>query len=597
MTSASPPMTIAHRVWNLRVGPLANGGFWGVVIVAVAYLALSVPQFSAPYVIDEAVFPYVADGILRNGAPIFYNGELRPHDIGLWHPPLYDYLLAGFVGIFGFSPFAVRAFGAVCVLLAVFVLTLAMRRTAPQMPQIGYVVLAALVLLNPLVISGALIPDIDGSLGFLVVVVGLWLAMSVKQEPLSLKMCVWVTAFATLAIATKFTIAGFVALIIGVAALLSRDRRWTKALMVVGGFAVGAALAMALLFGAGALIGFDARLPFDYLFGSLGSRTPGRSGLAGAFAALVTGPGSTLIWIGPAIIISAVAAAIVIPWRRPKGVDASLVVFATGAGLLMIVGYAFISASPFQFPKYTPIAVPAFALAATSLLMLVPRSAGVGIWRPRLFAIIASYLVVLVIGTIGMYVIAARNERIHRRALDDLALLSLAAFVAVVVVTGIAILILRRPRNGEARVPMRTTLASAVLIGLVVTPIMTQASVAMVNEKAPYATRYYYGERGMQEFLTQADEIIPADSFVIAAKDIGLQLPRPFLEDAILFAKPVDEFRELLEEERVPFIVTRRLHDYSEPIYPEHFEVIKELYTAKLDEPDQDFVLWELNGR
>ena len=596
MTTALSSNPVTRTIRTVRVGPLTGGGFWGVLAVAVAYLAISIPQWGQPWVIDEAVFPYVADGILKNGAPVFYNGELRPTDIGLWHPPLYDYLLAGFVGIFGFSTFSVRAFGAVCVLLAVFFLTLAMRRIAPSMPQVGYVALSALVLLNPLVISGALVPDIDTSLGFLVVVLALWLATILKQEELTLKLGIWLAAFATLSIATKLVMSGFVAVILGVAALLSRTQRWRKVLALIGAFVVGTAVAMALMFLAGAIIGFDARLPFDYLFTSLGARTPGRSGLAGAFAAFATGPGSSLVWIGPAIFIAAIAAAILIGWRRPKGVDANLVIFMAAAGLVIVIGYAFISASPFLFPKYTPIAVPAFALAATTLLMLVPGRLLVGLRRPRALVIVISYFAILVIGTVGMFALAARNERIHRRTLEDLVLLSIAAFIAVVIVTAIAIVLLRSPKDGETRPAFTTALASAALIALVVTPVMAQTSTSLVNATVPYASRYYYGERGMQAFLKEAAALMPEDSSVIAAKDVGFQLPRAFYEDALLFAQPVDEFRDFIESEEVAFFVTRRIHDYSEPVYPEHYEVIKEFYTPILDDPDQDFVLWELKA-
>lgn len=565
-----------------------------MLVVVLGYLALTIPRMNDLYVIDEAVFPYVAEGILKNGAPFYYNGELRPADFGLWHPPLYDYLLAGFVGIFGFSPISVRAFGVVCVLLAMIVLFSVLRRIMPTASQGAYIVLAALVLSSPQVISGALIPDIDGSFGLLVVVLTLWLATVVTQDRLSLRMALFVVAFATLTVATKFTISGFVAIIIGVAALLSDTRQWAKVFTVVGAFVVGSVLALGLLFLAGALIGFDARLPFDYLFGSLGSRTPGRGGVAGAIGTLLDGPGATLAWIGPAIMIAAIVASIAIPLRRVKGVDARLVGLMTGAGLFIVVGYAFISASPFQFPKYTPAAVPAFALAATALLSLLPHSV-TGILRTARGAVILSaYALVLLGGTFGMFLLASRFERLHGRSVGDLALLTLGCAVAVALITVAALLFLR-PIFVD-RASMRSVVGSGVLITLVLTPVMVQTSSAAVNAVAPYATRYYYGERGMNAFVAEAEELIPAGVPIIGPKDIGFQVNRPFYEDAILFSWPLDKFRDFVADEEVSFVITRDKHDYSERIYPQYFAVIREYYEPILDSADSDFVLWQLKS-
>ena len=593
------PLTLDFRTTTrrLRLGPLEGGGVFGFFGVVVVYLALSLPRMGDMYVIDEAVFPYVADGILKHGAPFYYNGELRPADFGLWHPPLYDYLLAGFVGVFGFSPFSVRAFGLVCVLVAAFLLLFVLRRMMSKPSQLAYVVLTALVLLSPQIISGALIPDIDGSFGLIVVVLGLWLATVVKQDSLSPRMVLLIVGFATLTVATKFTISGFVALIVGTAALLSERGKLAKAIAVISGFVAGTGLALALLVLAGALIGFDARLPFDYLFTSLGARTPGRGGLAGAIATLLDGPGSTLVWVGPMIMVAAVVATILVAARKPHGVDARLVALMTGAGLIIIIGYAFISANPFQFPKYTPVAVPAFALAATTLVVFIPEHVLTSLRTARGRWVLGIYSAILLIGILGMFVILRRDERVHPRALGDLALLSVGCFLVVLIVTIVGLLMLRgRPAEGEEPPHARSLVGAGLIIALLATPMMTQASAAAVNAVAPYSTRYYYGERGMNQFVEQAKQYVAEGTPIIGPKDVGFQMDRPFYEDALLFAESVDEFREFVVAEKVPYVVTRDTHDYSESVYPEYFAVIREFYEPVIVNPDSDFVLWKLKA-
>ena len=581
-----------------RLGPLRGGGLWGSLAITIVYLAISVPQFSQPYVIDEAVFPYVAEGILRNGAPVFYNGETRPADVGLWHPPLYDYLLALQVFIWGVSPFAVRAFGAVCVIASFYFLTLALRRLAPELKQYGYLVLAATFLLNPLVISDALVPDIDGTLGLLVVAVSLWLATVVAQEPISRAWALGVVAFATVAVSTKFTLAAVVALIVGCAALLSPLQRWRKVGWVIAAFAAGTGISLGLLFGAGRLVGFDARGPFDYLFASLGSRGPGRSGVSGAVTALITGPGSNLVWIGPAIMAAAILSLALILVLKPPGVSTRLVGLFVVGSLVLVLGYSYISASPFGFPKYTAIAVPGFAIGTAMLVGLDLSIFSFASRRsPSSTRLLwSAYAVALVVGAAGVVFLAWRMARTPTRDISQLVPLTLATFAGVALLTVIVALAL-------AGGPVRRAIRGGVVVGAVtaalLTPAMVQVSSSFANLTADYATRYYYGERGMGEFLERADELIPPGAAVIAAKDIGLQLDRPFYEDASLLYRaglptPIDEYREELLSLDVPYVVTRTYWDYSEAVFPDHFDVLRELYEPVLEGPDFDFTLWKL---
>lgn len=587
----SPAHPFRAALSAARVGPLKGVGLWGCLGVVLVYLAISVSQYAQPYVIDEAVFPYVADGIVKNGAPYFYNGETRPMDLGLWHPPLYDYLLSLQVLIFGMSPFAVRAFGAVCVIAAFFMLALALRRIAPAIRQPGYVLLAALFLLNPLVIGDALVPDIDGTLGLFVMALGFWVATLVAQRDLSPRLVVGIFAFATLAVSTKYILAGIIALVIGVAALLAPRQRWWKALWVIIAFAAGTAVSLALLFGLGYLIGFDASGPFNYLFGSLGSRAPGRSGLHGALFNLLDGPGSNLVWIGPAIVVAALVTAVVVLVRRPDGVDRRLVVMFAATGAAIMLGYSYITAAPFGFPKYTSVAVAALALAATVgvvvLRSALPRTSARS--RTITVVLVAAYIVALGVGIAGMYWLLARFEPLQTRQLSHLIAVAIPAFIAVAVAS-VVLLVIVSPAGERGRRSVVAALMTAVLV----TPVIVQVTSSLVDATSPYATRYYYGERGMAEFLALADDAIPDDAVVIAPKDVGLQLGRTFYEDAALLGLPASKLPSQLEDIQAGYLVTRTLWDYSESVFPAQFAVLREFYEPVIADPNLDFTLWKL---
>lgn len=584
----SPVARLARWLRSARLGALQGGGLWGSVVVVVVFLAISIPQYWQPYVIDEAVFPYVADGILKNGAPYFYNGEFRPSDLGLWHPPLYDYLLAGHLWLWGVSPFAVRSFGAICVILTFFVLTLALRRIAPSMRQHGYVIMGALFMLNPLVISDALVPDIDGTLGVLVVALALWTATVVALDALSWRMMLWLVGLAALAVSTKFILAGIVAVIVGCAALLAYSQRWRKALCVVVAFTIGTQVSLAAQFALGAILRFDAAGPFSYLFGSLGTRPPGRSGLGGTLASLMSGPGSNVIWIGPALLVAAIASLVVVLIAKPTGVRRSLAALILGSSLAIVVGYSYITASPFLFPKYTAVAVPGLALVAALVVNVAsPFTLSSGRSRAVTRMLVSALVLVLLIGTAGMFLL---DRRTQPRSLGELAELSVGVFAGVLLVKLILTVALRPTDHMP---PMRLALMGTIA-ALVLAPIMIQISSSLVNASSQFSTRYYYGERGMAEFLTKAGEIIPAGETVIAAKDIGLQLERPFYEDAGLLPLPPAELRAELERINAPYLVTRNLHDYSETAYPDQFDVLRELYVPVLADRDSDFRLWGL---
>jgi 4-amino-4-deoxy-L-arabinose transferase-like glycosyltransferase len=597
-TSSAWTRTV-HTLAAARLGPLYGGGLWGTLAVVAAFLAISIPQYGQPYVIDEAVFPYVADGIVKHGAPFFYNGEFRPNDLGLWHPPLYDYLLAAQVLIFGMSPFAVRAFGAICVIASLLFFVFALRRIAPDLKQYGYVIAAALFLLNPLVISDALVPDIDGTLGLLEVTAALWLSTIVVQRVLSSRWVLILFAFATVVVSTKFEIAAIVALILGCAALVAPAKRWWKFLWVVISFVAGTALSLGLLFAVGFLLKFDARAPFDYLFGSLGSRAPGRSGLEGTLVNLAVGPGSNLVWIGPAIIVAAVIAFVSILAFKPRGVSVSLAGLFLASSLLIIVGYSYITASPFNFPKYTAVVVPGLALVTSLIVTLYRPAHDVPHERSPLTRWISSiaYVLVLVIGTAGIFFISSRYERTQPRALGQLTAITIADFACVIAATGVLAYILTRSSMPRGRSHFKRSVVIGVVAAVVFTPVMVQTSSSLVNATSPFSTRYYYGETGMSKFLSRAAEIVPPGTAMIAPKDVGLQLGRPFYEDARLLPLSPSALRSQLDEIRAPYLVTRDLWDYSEVVFPAQFDVLREYYAPVSGLPETDFKLWKLKQR
>ena len=342
-----------------RLGPLRGGGFWGSVAVIVVYPGASASRSTAsPTSSTKPCSLTSPTASSRTALPVFYNGEFRPQTSGCGIPRSTTTCSRLRCSIWGMSPFAVRAFGAICVIASFFFSRSPCDGSRRELKQYGYVALAALFLLNPLVISDASVPDIDGTARVSWSIDDGAVARDDRRAGAAL-----LAAGARrrsdsrlLAVSTKFTIAAIVAVIVGMRGTPRADAAVAEGAWVVVAFAAGTALlARPALRRWARSLKFDARGPFDYLFGSLGSRPPGRRGTQRTIVHLIGGPGGRTS-SGSVRRSSRPPSS---PWSRiliarsradVSGVSPSS---SLGSSLAIVIGYSYISASPFGFPKYT----------------------------------------------------------------------------------------------------------------------------------------------------------------------------------------------------------------------------------------------------
>ena len=89
--------------------------------IFLVFILLFASAASKPLQLDNMDFPAVAAQTAVSGIPVYYRGEDNPHHLGIYHPPLYIYMLAAWINIFGYGEAQVRMFGMVCVFLQGFV--------------------------------------------------------------------------------------------------------------------------------------------------------------------------------------------------------------------------------------------------------------------------------------------------------------------------------------------------------------------------------------------------------------------------------------------------------------------------------------------
>jgi 4-amino-4-deoxy-L-arabinose transferase-like glycosyltransferase len=134
-----------------------------IIIFIVIFTILVAVQSDKKFVLDEIDFPIVSHATSETGLPIYYRGQDNPRHLGIYHPPLYIYSLAGFVKIFGFNEISVRFFGLICVLLTVYILVLLIKKLFPleDRQSLISIIFVSLFLSHPYTIANTTLPDID----------------------------------------------------------------------------------------------------------------------------------------------------------------------------------------------------------------------------------------------------------------------------------------------------------------------------------------------------------------------------------------------------------------------------------------------------
>jgi 4-amino-4-deoxy-L-arabinose transferase-like glycosyltransferase len=583
------------RLW-LFPWPSASGWWIAAVLGLVGCFLLVVGlQVSDPYVIDEAAFPYAAEGIIRHIGPFFYNGETRPNDLGMWHPPAYVYLLALDYMILGESVVSTRLFGVTTVLVTLVIGFRTIRRGFPTASGMSYTIFAALFLTSPLIIGGALVPDIDGTVGLVAAALLTYLAISITSDISSRNVLLMSSLVWSFALLTKFTISLiFLPVIVLAIALSHRRGRYRKALAVLFGLLIGVITCVLVIRAAAYAGDFPASAPLDYFRYGLG-RSQTDLGYLDRVRKNVGPEGLVVYWTGGMLLVLPL---LLLALRACRSFS-----FASGRRLLVLAcvvygaffAYLLITSSPFGFPKYFGIVVAPAAVFGGLLGEYAYRVFKSSLWVTRIrdtkfiifapekwvpFVIAASILIVDFY--IGFFFVLSQQR--------DAGLLfragGMSVLVGSVVMLVLGILIKRRPW------PIWQTASAFIVVIFLVTSLGFQAGQSFGNARATFSTRYYYGERGLSQVLAFMNNAVPQNGVILAAKDVGQQSGRRFYEDAAVFYGPPYELKRLLESGIIDAIVTRDLWDYSEQGFPGQFRLIRKYYCPAPQGKIGDFQVW-----
>lgn len=568
-------MTTLAAITTLRTRKALALFFGGWLV----YGVMVAPLLTAPFVIDEAAFPYAAAGLSEYGAPYFYNGETRPMDLGMWHPPGYVYSLGVWIIAFGQSPIAVRLFGVVCVLAASILIMRAVKNFLPRTSELSRVVGGLYFLWNPLIVGGSLVPDIDGTLGIVAVaLVFSTIARGMSSQDSGRVFALKNLLAASLVWVTKWTLSLLVLPLLAIAPLIAVRRSAARSIVAFGSVILGLVASIALLFALSRFGGFPASYPVNYFRSGL--EKTDQAGGVDLVERIVTNLGSDYVsvyWLGVSAVAVPVLFVLVKLFSVHKLAPLRVVLLLALTPVYFFLSYLYISGSPFQFPKYWGIVAIPVSISLAILSNWAFRGLREGLYprgRDRFLVLTFALGAVACASAIGFYYASDSRDVVH---------LATIQFLAVVAVLAVAILF------GATRV---TSVASLGVAFFVVTSVSLTLAMDARHALSGVSTRYYPGESGFAEVIERVRNSPLDGRPVLAAKDIGKQIEHPFVEDAAMFFGDPQSLELALEQEDYSLVITRKKFDYSEVVFPEQFRLIRDHYCARVDLAAGDFEVW-----
>lgn len=468
--------------------------WWAPSLVAVllgAFVLLAAGSVARPYLFDEANFLFQAQAIARTGIPYANMGYMGDRgevttrfQYGLWHPPLYLYLLGLNARLFGGAEVAARGMGIACMLLSAG-LVYALARAVAESPARGRALGAlalALFLLSPLTVQSAVVVDIDGTV--LLPLVTLWVLayLRLAQAPPQRRLLV-LGGLLALALWAKTT----TPLLLPVAAVLYeglRGRWRAGALEALGVVGLGVGGFLASWAAVAGWLGLPFAMPFEWNAWQFQDASNYTRGWLGDWARMRQELAPALVWASPYLValLGLVAVARARQWVRGAGarpVDLPLLV-----GLL-VFGFYFIKLAA-NFPKYHVGMLPFGSVAAAWWLLGAWHGGPAGPrWLVAGALVGAGTLHLALVGDAWMWTPALVWEPVP-----------LLVAVGLFVVGVLALSPWRCPRWAHWAGLLLVVLYLGWAIG-----------VDVVQARADYSTHYYYGTRGQREAAAALDAL------------------------------------------------------------------------------------------
>lgn len=501
--------------------------------VAVIFLFFVLFACSAgkPFYLDNVDFISAAERVAYTGLPIHYRGENNPADTGIWYPPLFLYLLAAWIRLFGPAEAPVHMFGMVCAVAQGLVVLWIIRtlfgraRTAWWTPFFW-----AVFLLHPYTIQAANITDIETTIHGPVLCAAVlsilrvsWRDGEWRTDAAGRRDYAWILLALVVCMWTKLTT--FLLIYPFLFFLLWARLGVKRAALATVAIAAGSvALFLATYYLFGALTGLDVNYTFRFTLWVFSVR--GSSGAPGVVSAL-RDHWQNLRFMAPFMVSwtgllpwVAACAALWTAGRKAFGEDGRRFLHYALVLTLATITTVYYGAkvSTFGFAPFKYVYV-YWGIILTAPLFLITNW---GVFAQR--RISRRIILFAAAGSCVLYGVAAAWSVIHYR---DSAMLSrftlpgrwvVPLLPAAMFVAGLAFRRYRRASLGLL------TAALTLYCGI-------EFGVASWQSKVPYSTTYDYGETGFVETVAFLQSNSGSDDIISSMKDIGYRTGRRYHEN------------------------------------------------------------------
>jgi len=518
-------------------GPKSDGrsALWTIIcaLAIFAFVFLTWLQAGKPLQLDNMDFPAVAAATADSGLPVYYRGEDNRDAVGLYHPPLYIYALAGWFKLFGTGPVSARMFDVLCAILGGF---LALRIVRDVFgPEAGRKIAPPffiVYLLNPFALQAFSIADIDTSIYIPLILLAVWAPLrfvfanaELRQTPIGWRDYGLVVVIFVLCLWTKLTTTLSLPLIF--VPLLSMRLGLSRAILASLGVTIASATLFYITYWIyGVATGLDIGFSWSFLIYSVTSKSgaggPPVSTLATLADHLLHNVIGFVRWGLSMAAVCALAAEIelVLLVAKAGGVER-----ARWLAALIILTYAI-----FVVGAYSLIALPFGGAPFKYIAPVWPLLALGGAWilRQLCFSLVRSDRAVAPFGAflgavgfvVGLFYLrdaALLGDKIL--LLRGVAILFAAAFGAALWAY------LRSPRRTPLLAFRQFAFAAAVAA------VAEDFGAAVYQARADYATQYDYGQTGFKQARDWLREHTAPDEVIMSMKDLGFAADRRYLEN------------------------------------------------------------------
>ena len=136
-----------------------------LILLILFFIVFNLHSIQKPYILDEVPFIIAANAVSDTGLPVIYeDGEAFV--TGLWHPPLYIYLLALSFKVLGVSEVSARIVGVIFSIGTIILVYLLSLEIFKENKNKMHIALAGSFIysINPLILQSSTLIDIDNSL-------------------------------------------------------------------------------------------------------------------------------------------------------------------------------------------------------------------------------------------------------------------------------------------------------------------------------------------------------------------------------------------------------------------------------------------------